>query len=336
MSITVKEIARITGVARATVDRALNNRGGINEETRQKILSVAKEYGYKPNKIGKALVFSAQKYKIGIILNSIGNAFFDDVIRGIDFAFSEIEDYGFDKQLIELKGYNVQEQLSAIEEMADKGCKSILLTPINDKVIEQKIIELKQNGINIIFINSQCENITDIPYVGCDYYKGGRTAGNLIRLFAENGAKLLVVTGNMQLKGHIERINGIKDVLKGSDKYEIVDIVENNDDESISYEIVQHSLRTNKNIDFICITAGGAEGAIKAIDESEKKYKTITFDETDTIKKCLKEGTVLATVTQEPFRQGYESVKQIFDKIVDSKDFTDKYTEIHIKVRENI
>lgn len=336
MSITVKEIARITGVARATVDRALNNRGGINEETRQKIIAVAKEYGYKPNKIGKALVFSSQKHKIGIILNSLGNAFFDDVLKGIESAFSEIADYGFEKVLVQLKGYDAAEQISTIDKLVKEGCKSILLTPVNDASVEAKVQELLKCGVNVLFINSQCLNNMNVPYVGCDYYKGGRTAGNLIRLFAENGAKLLLVTGNRRHKGHTERIKGIEDVLKGNDKYRVVGIVENNDDENVSYEIVRQSLNANKEIDFICVTAGGAEGAMKAIGEYEKMYKTITFDETETIKKCLEEGTVLAAVTQEPFRQGYESVRQVFDYVVDKKDFADKYTEIHIKVRENV
>lgn len=336
MPITVKEIARITGVARATVDRALNNRGGINEETRQRIIKVAEEYGYKPNKIGKALVKSVNKHRIGIILNGLGNAFFEDVIKGIDYAFEEIEDYGFEKELVLLKGYDVAEQIRAIDEMVRKGCKSILITPVNDSVIEDKIREISNDGINVIYINSKCDNNANIPYVGCDYYKGGRTAGNLIRLFAENGANLLLVTGSKRQKGHIDRIKGIEDVLKNNEKYNIAGIVENNDDETASYEIVKQSLNAIPGIDFICVTAGGAEGAMKAIAESEKRYKTITFDETDTIKKCLSEGTVLATITQEPFRQGYEGVKEIFDKEINSNNFSDKYTEIHIKVRENI
>lgn len=336
MSITVKEIARITGVARATVDRALNNRGGINEDTRQKILAVAKEHGYKPNKIGKALVLSAQKYKIGIILNSLGNAFFDDVIKGIDAAFAEIEDYGFQKELVQLKGYDVQEQIDAIDRLVKQNCKTVLITPINDSRIEQKARDLTQNGIHVIYINSQCEARPNIPYIGCDYYKGGRTAGNLVQLFAPSGANLLLVTGNRRLKGHIDRIQGIEDVLHGDKAYQIVRVVENNDDESASYEIVKQSLRENSDVDFICVTAGGAEGAMKAIAESEKRYKTITFDETETIQKCLADGSVLATITQEPFRQGYESVREVFDRIVEQKKFSDRYTEIHIKVRENI
>ena len=47
--ISTTEIAKICGVSQETVDRALNNRNGISPQTKEKILSVAKEFGYRPN-----------------------------------------------------------------------------------------------------------------------------------------------------------------------------------------------------------------------------------------------------------------------------------------------
>ena len=49
MSITVNQIAEKCGVSRTTVLRALNNQGSVGKNTREKILSVAKEFNYRPN-----------------------------------------------------------------------------------------------------------------------------------------------------------------------------------------------------------------------------------------------------------------------------------------------
>ncbi|MBQ9117202.1 MAG: helix-turn-helix domain-containing protein, partial [Clostridia bacterium] len=46
---TTTQLARICGVSQGTVDRALHNRGGINPETKARILEIAKEYDYRPN-----------------------------------------------------------------------------------------------------------------------------------------------------------------------------------------------------------------------------------------------------------------------------------------------
>lgn len=41
----------------------------------------------------------------------------------------------------------------------------------------------------------------------------------------------------------------------------------------------------NKNIDFVCITAGGVTGTLKAIKESERNIKVCSFDDTETTRK---------------------------------------------------
>ena len=48
MGVTTKDLARICGVSRATITRALYGTGSIREETRQRILDTAKELGYQP------------------------------------------------------------------------------------------------------------------------------------------------------------------------------------------------------------------------------------------------------------------------------------------------
>ena len=47
LQISTSHIAKICDVSQGTVDRALNNRVGINASTKEKILSVARQYGYR-------------------------------------------------------------------------------------------------------------------------------------------------------------------------------------------------------------------------------------------------------------------------------------------------
>jgi LacI family transcriptional regulator len=53
--ITLSDIAKIAGVTIGTVDRAMHNRPGISEETRKRILEIAKKYNYRPDLIGRSL-----------------------------------------------------------------------------------------------------------------------------------------------------------------------------------------------------------------------------------------------------------------------------------------
>ncbi len=83
MDINIIEIARRAGVSTATVSRALNNNGPVREETRQKVLQIARELNYKPNPIARSLS-RKQTDTIGVILPELVDEFFMEIIRGID------------------------------------------------------------------------------------------------------------------------------------------------------------------------------------------------------------------------------------------------------------
>ena len=56
MAVTVKQIAELANVSRVYCRLVLNNRSGVSEATRQKVLKIAKELHYEPNFLAKALV----------------------------------------------------------------------------------------------------------------------------------------------------------------------------------------------------------------------------------------------------------------------------------------
>ena len=101
--VTIKDLAESTGVSRGTVDRVLHNRGRVAPEVKELVLAKAKQLGYQPNRAGKMLAARKQPHKIGVILPSEGNPFFADVIRGMNDADEEYEEFGFSIEIIEIK-----------------------------------------------------------------------------------------------------------------------------------------------------------------------------------------------------------------------------------------
>jgi LacI family transcriptional regulator len=83
MPITLNELAKVAGVSAATVSRALNASGHpVNDETRQRILALASELGYRPNMVARGLKMD-RTYAIGIIVDNIVSPFSPTIIRGI-------------------------------------------------------------------------------------------------------------------------------------------------------------------------------------------------------------------------------------------------------------
>ena len=229
MAITSKEIAELAGVSRGTVDRALKGREGVNPKTKERILKIAEENNYKPNLIGKALVYSNRSVPVAVIMNSIGNSFFDDVKKGMLAAEREYSDYGIKLNIKEIKGYNACDIIQAVSDLPE-DTKNVILTPVEDDALCKKIDEMTDSGINVITLSSDISDSKRLTYVGCDYLKSGETAGRLVGLLSGGKANLCIVTGSLAHKGHKQRVEGVSNVIKEYKNIQIADVIENNDD----------------------------------------------------------------------------------------------------------
>ncbi len=81
--ITIADVAREAGVSAMTVSRALNNKGGISEETRQRIQQIAQNMGYRPNNLARGMV-TQRTNTIGLVVPDIGSPFFSQIARGVE------------------------------------------------------------------------------------------------------------------------------------------------------------------------------------------------------------------------------------------------------------
>lgn len=83
MPITLNELAKATGYSASTISRALNNSGHpVNDETKERILAVATELGYRPNMVARGLK-TDRTYTIGLIVDNIVSPFTPLIIRGV-------------------------------------------------------------------------------------------------------------------------------------------------------------------------------------------------------------------------------------------------------------
>lgn len=83
MSVTIRDVARLAGVSVATVSRVLNASAPVREETRARVLDVARELRFSPNSAARSL--SRQRAgALGVILPDLYGEFFSELLRGID------------------------------------------------------------------------------------------------------------------------------------------------------------------------------------------------------------------------------------------------------------
>ena len=299
---TIKEIAELAGVSRGTVDRVLNNRGEVNAETAARIMEIVKALDYRPNKAGLALATRKKKFKIGVILFSENNPFFDQLMEGVLVKSQELADYGI-VTVTKRVEFDVEAQLKAIDEFLEEEIKGLLLAPYNHERIREKIDEVTDMQIPVVTVNTDIEGSKRLAYVGSDYFQSGRVAAGIFGLMLKENTELAIVTGSPNVLCHSERIRGFREVLdKEYPNIQIAEIAENHDDEFESYAMTKKILERYPGIGALFYTAAGVNGGCKAVIESGKKVHVVTFDEVPTTIKMLQAGVISATIGQQPFR----------------------------------
>lgn len=334
---TIKEIADLAGVSRGTVDRVLNNRGSVNPQTEEKIREIAKALNYRPNKAGLALAAQKKKYKIGVILFSKDNPFFDEVSDGVKAKAKELKDYGI-TTITKRVDFDLKAQLNAIDELIAEGIHGLMLAPYNDTAISKKIDQLVDAGIPVVCVNTDISGSKRLAYVGSDYYKGGAIVAGLFSLMKEGQIRLGIVTGSGNVLCHSERIRGLSETIVSQHlDIEISQITENHDDEFESYNLTTQLLADNPDINAIFFVAAGVAGGCKACQESGRPLKIITFDDVPTTLQLLKSGVISATISQQPYRQGSKSLDILFDYLTTGASPKDELNLVDhiIKIRQN-
>ena len=119
--ITISDIAKLVGVSKITVSRALNNSSLVSEKTRSKIIQVAKRLNYRRNLIAKSFA-TRRTQTIGVIITDITNPFFAEIIKGIENTAKQKEYH----LLLGISGDNIEEEKRCIEDLLERRVDGIL------------------------------------------------------------------------------------------------------------------------------------------------------------------------------------------------------------------
>ena len=155
----------------------------------------------------------------------------------------------------------------------------------------------------------------------------------------EGPVELGVISGSSSVLCHTERIRGLRHTLEQSyPRIQIADILENHDDEFESYALTRKLLEGHPHMGAVFFAAAGVYGGCRAIRESGRSLKVITFDDVPTTLEMLRDGVISATISQQPVRQGSRSLDILFEYLTSGilPDQEQNYVEHSIKIRENI
>ena len=340
--ITSKDIANLLGISRGTVDRALNNRGRISAETKKKVLDKAKEIGYKPNKIAQTLVLQ-RNMRLAALLPTIPEYFFSKIEDGIKGAEKELKDFGVNVSYYHTKAVNdAMAQISVFEEIIKKGYDGILIIPANPLLLQPHVDAAVQADIPVVTLNNDVPLSKRLCFVGEDSIRAGRVAAELMGKFTGDKGKVAILSGFFQASSLHERYEGFQNVM--NEQYPGVEVIgpyEYFENVTEAYEVTKRLAQDHPDLNGIFLTTTtGLESAANAITDvgKENQVKIIGFDINQHIEKMMKRNVIHATIYQDPYGQGYYSLRILYKYILEGKEPDTKYlyTRLGVLLKEKM
>lgn len=151
--VSMKDISVACGVSVATVSKALNGHSDIGEETKNHIQKVAKEMGYFPNSMARALKTN-RTYNIGVL-------FVDEARSGLthDYFSHVLDNF---KRTVEDKGYDItflnkgRNNMSYLEHCRYRGFDGVVIACVN--FYDEQVVELVRSNIPVVTIDHMFNN----------------------------------------------------------------------------------------------------------------------------------------------------------------------------------
>lgn len=122
--VKLKDVARKAGVSEATASLVLNNRPGVNKETRKRVLQVAEELGYTPNAIARNLA-TRRTRTVGLVVTDINNPFFGALTKFVD-QFVKEQEYGL---ILSLSDDEEEKEDAIIQDFVGKMVEGVIVVP---------------------------------------------------------------------------------------------------------------------------------------------------------------------------------------------------------------
>ncbi|WP_338325333.1 LacI family DNA-binding transcriptional regulator [Solirhodobacter olei] len=266
---TIEDLARAAGVSTATVDRVLNGRLKVREDTARRVAEAAHRIGFHARGlIERRLSPELPVLDLGFVLLKEKQEFYQNFAAGIRAAVAARSDIR-GRALIRFSPSQGPEDFAAHMRALGQEADAIACAAVNHPGVSAAVQELKGAGVpTFALLNDFGQGIRE-SYIGLNNVQVGRIAAWTIATAARTPGKIAVFVGGNRWHGHELRETGFRSyVREHAPGFTVLDTLVNLETRQVTYEATLDLLHRNPDLKGIYVAGGGMEGAIAAVRET--------------------------------------------------------------------
>ena len=224
------------------------------------------------------------------------------------------------------------EQLKLLKNAIANKADVIIISASDPKFLNDTIKKASENGIKFIFIDSNA-NCNAEQIIQTDNYTAGKIAAKeMIKYLKEKSilnGNIGIINVNPYTQSLSDREKGFKEVMEGED-YKIFS-TRYSDGEALRAKKECETLLKLGIVGLFSTNEGASKGAGLALKETKDKIVAISFDSPKNLQELIREDIFSATIKQNPYLMGYESMKSAI-KLLNNQSLNKRFINTGIEV----
>ncbi len=265
---TIHDVAREAGVSTATVDRVLNARERVREDTARRVFEAARLVGYHAAPlIGQRVAMDLPRLRLGVVLHKERQAFYQTFKSEIERTV--VNAFGLRASvLIEFATSQAPADFVGLMEGMAERVDAVAATAVTHPLVTDAVTRLNAKGIPCFALLNDFAQGVRQNYLGLNNIKIGRIAAHMIAQTCHQPGKIAVFVGGYRWHGHELRETGFRSYFREyAPQFTILDTLVNLETRQLTYEATLDLLNRHADLRGIYCAGGGMEGAIAALSE---------------------------------------------------------------------
>ncbi|MGN1013952.1 MAG: LacI family DNA-binding transcriptional regulator [Butyricicoccus sp.] len=338
MGITLKQIAELAGVHKSTVDKVIHNRPGVSDAKRQQIRKLLDEYGYESNPLAKALNYQKNKMTVAVVMPEVDALPF--LKHGMELVHQDFNSFNIEIEYHTMPFSDPKGQAACLRKLGKDGVSGVVLLPIEDPAVEAALVQLHQDNIPVVTVNSDLSNAPRLCFVGQDMEQAGRVAARMAELLLPFGGQLGIVSSR-HMRAVKQREQAFQEYLKQHSKEIVVqETVITQESPEDAYQTTMELLERHPQMNALFITCGCVPDICRAMQDAERadQMTVLCYECYPMIKELLQKQTIDCTISGDLGGQGRLAMRMLFEYLIYDRQpqALRVFTKNEILLRENI
>ncbi|MBP0482525.1 LacI family DNA-binding transcriptional regulator [Sagittula salina] len=266
---TITDLAREAQVSVATVDRVLNGRARVREETARRVYEAAQRIGYHAAAlIGQRMMADLPEIRFGIVFAKERQPFYQHFREEMEGAIARATGIR-GRMFVEFSPSQSPSDFAELLEKVSHRADVVAATAVNHIQVTDTVARIQERGVPCMSLLNDFAQGVRKSYIGINNMKAGRVAAHMLSKSIREPGKIAVFVGGFRWHGHELRETGFRSYFREyGPGYRILDTLVNLETRQLTYEATLELLQRHPDLRGLYCAGGGMEGAIAALREA--------------------------------------------------------------------